>query len=152
MKPAIQKGCYCGPAANNSEVTNDTAHLGAVHQTYDPVCGMIVDPASARWRAQHGRSYYFCCGDRQAKFLADPVQFLSPVAKLAPSVPSIPSAPVAQVAIYTCPMHPQIRRSEPGSCPIWRQTKANKAVNCSRFPRKSDCLVIDRNLREFRGM
>jgi Cu+-exporting ATPase len=28
------------------------------------------------------------------------------------------SAPVARGAIYTCPMHPKIRRSEPGSCPI----------------------------------
>ena len=28
------------------------------------------------------------------------------------------TAPVAQGAIYTCPMHPQIRRSESGSCPI----------------------------------
>jgi len=28
------------------------------------------------------------------------------------------SAPIAQGTIYTCPMHPQIRRSEPGSCPI----------------------------------
>jgi rubrerythrin len=28
------------------------------------------------------------------------------------------SAPIAQGTIYTCPMHPQIRRSAPGSCPI----------------------------------
>ncbi|MEO8882143.1 MAG: copper-translocating P-type ATPase, partial [Devosia sp.] len=28
------------------------------------------------------------------------------------------SAPVAQGTIYTCPMHPQIRRKEPGNCPI----------------------------------
>jgi Cu+-exporting ATPase len=31
---------------------------------------------------------------------------------------SPPSAPGAQGTIYTCPMHPQIRRNEPGSCPI----------------------------------
>jgi Cu+-exporting ATPase len=29
-----------------------------------------------------------------------------------------PSGAAAQGTIYTCPMHPQIRRSEPGSCPI----------------------------------
>jgi len=35
-----------------------------------------------------------------------------------PTRPRLPSAPVAQRMIYTCPMHPQIRRSERGSCPI----------------------------------
>ena len=40
------------------------------------------------------------------------------MAKPAPGVSTPPSAPVAQGTIYTCPMHPQIRRNEPGSCPI----------------------------------
>ena len=122
-------------------------------QTHDPVCGMVVHPATARNHAEHDKqTYYFCCGGCKAKFMADPGQYLKPTARPTPSTGSAPKSPVAQGTIYTCPMHPQIRRSEPGSCPIWRQTKANKAVNCSRFPRKSDCLVIDRNLREFRGM
>ncbi|MGH7105136.1 MAG: heavy metal-binding domain-containing protein, partial [Acetobacteraceae bacterium] len=34
------------------------------------------------------------------------------------TVPVATAAAVAPVTIYTCPMHPQIRRSEPGSCPI----------------------------------
>jgi Cu+-exporting ATPase len=38
------------------------------------------------------------------------------VAKKAP--PNVPVAPVAPGTIYTCPMHSQIRRREPGSCPI----------------------------------
>jgi len=41
-----------------------------------------------------------------------------PTAKPEPSTPSAPNVRVAQGTIYTCPMHPQIRRSEPGSCPI----------------------------------
>ncbi len=43
---------------------------------------------------------------------------MNPAAKSAPSVPSAASAPVAQGTIYTCPMHPQIRRNESGNCPI----------------------------------
>jgi Cu+-exporting ATPase len=35
-----------------------------------------------------------------------------------PRAPSAPSAPSAQRTIYTCPMHSQIHRNEPGSCPI----------------------------------
>ena len=31
---------------------------------------------------------------------------------------SSPSAPVSLGTIYTCPMHPQIRRAAPGNCPI----------------------------------
>jgi P-type Cu+ transporter len=50
--------------------------------------------------------------------MADPGQYLKPTATPAPSTPSAPNAPVAQGKIYTCPMHPQIRRGEPGSCPI----------------------------------
>jgi Cu+-exporting ATPase len=80
---------------------------------------MVVDPSGAKSRAQHnGQSYYFCCSGCKAKFQADPTQFANPTAKSAPSVPSAASAPVAQGTIYICPMHPQIRRNEPGHCPI----------------------------------
>src|SRR5487761_2120364 len=37
-------------------------------------------------------------------------------------MPSAPNPPVAPGTIYTCPMHPQIRRNEPGNCPICRMT------------------------------
>jgi Cu+-exporting ATPase len=77
---------------------------------------MVVTPATAKNRAEHeGQTYYFCCGGCKAKFMADPAQYLN---RTANPVPSVPSVPVAQGTIYTCPMHPQIRRSEPGSCPI----------------------------------
>jgi Cu+-exporting ATPase len=80
---------------------------------------MVVDPVTAKNRTEYdAQPYYFCCSGCKAKFLADPVQFVYPTAQPAPSVPSAPIAPVAQGTIYTCPMHPQIRRSEPGSCPI----------------------------------
>ena len=77
----------------------------------DPVCGMSVDPATAKHEADHaGAAYYFCSARCQEKFVAEPEKYLAPQpAKPAEAAPGV---------IYTCPMHPQIRRTEPGSCPI----------------------------------
>jgi P-type Cu+ transporter len=78
-----------------------------------------VHPATAKDRAERdGQTYYFCCSGCKAKFMADPGQYVKPTARPAPVGLNAPSAPVAQGTIYTCPMHPQIRRSEPGGCPI----------------------------------
>jgi Cu+-exporting ATPase len=75
----------------------------------DPVCGMTVDPATAKHRAEHhGHSYFFCSAGCKTKFVADPQKYLG---ERAP-------APVVEGAIYTCPMHPQIRQNGPGACPI----------------------------------
>ena len=115
MKPAAQKAYCCGASANNPDATPP----GAAGQTHDPVCGMVVHRATARNRAEHdGQTYYFCSGACKAKFMADPGQYLKPTARPAPSTPTALNAPVALGTIYTCPMHPQIRRSAPGSCPI----------------------------------
>jgi P-type Cu+ transporter len=76
----------------------------------DPVCGMRVDPATARHRfAYNGQDYYFCSGRCRERFEAEPEKFLQPK-------PAEPAAPAG--TIYTCPMHPQIRQVGPGSCPI----------------------------------
>ncbi len=81
--------------------------LGAVK---DPVCGMTVDPMTAKHHADHdGQAYYFCSAGCRAKFVADPSRYLAP-----PQVP----APVVEGAIYTCPMHPQVRQVGPGDCPF----------------------------------
>ncbi|WP_028710808.1 heavy metal translocating P-type ATPase [Paracoccus pantotrophus] len=79
----------------------------------DPVCGMMVDPHTTQHKAEHaGRPYYFCSAGCRAKFLADQERYLDPTAatERAESVPD--------GTIYTCPMHPEIRRVGPGSCPI----------------------------------
>src|SRR5713226_5846007 len=85
------------------------ADLGGVR---DPVCGMAVDPATAKHRSEHaGHPYYFCSSRCRGRFDADPARYLTPAA----SKPA--RTPVGEV-LWTCPMHPQIRRPGPGSCPI----------------------------------
>lgn len=77
----------------------------------DPVCGMTVDPAATAHHGWHeGQEHHFCSASCRTKFLADPERYLSdeprPVAEATPG------------AIWTCPMHPEIRREGPGTCPI----------------------------------
>ncbi len=79
----------------------------------DPVCGMQVDPATAKHSASHaGETYYFCAARCREKFLADPGQYLTP-AETKPKAPPTPEG-----TIYTCPMHPEVRQVGPGECPI----------------------------------
>jgi P-type Cu+ transporter len=88
----------------------DVLHKAAVAHI-DPVCGMTVDPARAAGHVDHGgRTYYFCGTGCVERFKANPQAFLEPT----PSEP----APVAPGTEFTCPMHPEIVRSGPGSCPI----------------------------------
>ncbi len=76
----------------------------------DPVCGMSVDPATAKHRHTHaGKEYFFCSAGCRQKFAADPQKYLAPK----PIAAAVPDD-----AIYTCPMHPEIRQKGPGSCPI----------------------------------
>ncbi len=77
----------------------------------DPVCGMQVDPATSQHRAQHdGENYHFCSARCRERFVADPNKYLSPS--------SAEPDPAQAGAIYTCPMHPEIRQTGPGTCPI----------------------------------
>jgi Cu+-exporting ATPase len=110
--------------------------------TTDPVCGMKVDPASARHSHTHdGITYYFCCEGCRAKFAAAPAKYLAAAATHAPAAsaaqqPDPPShdphggramhaasaasdrgALSAASGTYTCPMDPEVRAERPGACP-----------------------------------
>jgi YHS domain-containing protein len=77
----------------------------------DPVCGMSVDPATARHRATHaGREYFFCGARCRERFIGEPERF-------AGDQPAPPPA-AREGALWTCPMHPEIVRKGPESCPI----------------------------------
>ena len=96
-----QKSC-CGG--------NHTAHDTQSHKVKDPVCGMMVDPHTAKHRHEHrGHTYYFCNPKCREKFIANPEKYLA-------GQPQIEDVPAG--TIYTCPMHPEVRQVGPGSCPI----------------------------------
>jgi Cu+-exporting ATPase len=79
----------------------------------DPVCGMTVNPVTAKHRFTYkGRDYFFCAARCRERFEAEPEKFLQPKQQKQ----SEPAAPAG--AIYTCPMHPEVRQVGPGSCPI----------------------------------
>jgi Cu+-exporting ATPase len=78
----------------------------------DPVCGMAVAPESAKGSVElEGKTYLFCSLKCLEKFRADPGRYVGP-----PKPAPLPSG--SPEAIYTCPMHPQIRQVGPGTCPI----------------------------------
>jgi Cu+-exporting ATPase len=93
-------------------MTEHAHHHAAAADTgvKDPVCGMSVDPATAKHTADYrGHPYYFCSAGCKAKFIADPQKYLHGAKS---------AEPVPEGTIYTCPMHPQIRQVGPGNCPI----------------------------------
>jgi P-type Cu+ transporter len=86
-------------------------HASAPASVKDPVCGMTVDPATAKHQdADAGQTYYFCSAGCAEKFRRDPSRYTG----------EAPPPPVETAAgtIYTCPMHPEVRQVGPGSCPI----------------------------------
>ncbi len=98
-------------SSSKPDAAHDPGQGHGSSKAIDPVCGMSVNPASARFFAEHeGQRQYFCSEHCQKKFLASPASYLQPKKSSAP--------PADDGAIYTCPMHPQVRQVGPGSCPI----------------------------------
>jgi Cu+-exporting ATPase len=92
----------------------------------DPVCGMMIDSRSAAGRSDFaGATYFFCSGSCKQRFDREPATFV-PGKSGAGSLPGgHPRAPETSPqraetsgTLYTCPMHPEIVRDRPGSCPI----------------------------------
>ncbi len=107
----------------------------------DPVCGMNVNPATAKHSHNYaGKSYYFCCAGCADKFKANPAGYLNPLPPTASQLvtlgaPANSSSPVVSAvppshaaasanaenrrpeAAYVCPMCPEVRESKPGACP-----------------------------------
>jgi Cu+-exporting ATPase len=67
----------------------------------DPVCGMEVDESTGLRGERGGKVFYFCCDHCRQKFLKPPAE----------------ERPIPQNAIYTCPMHPEVRQEHPADCP-----------------------------------
>lgn len=84
----------------------------------DPVCGMKVDPDNAAGSFEYqGTTYYFCSTHCLHRFRENPESFLNKAPQQPIGITRQPK-PVAPDQKYTCPMHPEIVRDGPGSCPI----------------------------------
>jgi Cu+-exporting ATPase len=97
---------FCSAGCKTKFEAEPEAYLTAT----DPVCGMKVDRATAEHFLRHeGHKHYFCSAGCKAKFEADPHKYEG-------SRPA--EKPMPKGTLYTCPMHPEIIRDKPGSCPI----------------------------------
>jgi P-type Cu+ transporter len=92
----------------------------------DPVCGMDVNPETARYKALHdGKEHLFCSAGCLAKFQASPEKILSspptpmimPMAMTSALVTLGAPSPAKDARHYVCPMCPEIRQQGPGPCP-----------------------------------
>jgi len=118
-----------GRVAGSRENPTGSIEPHALQPVNDPVCGMPVDPATAKHRVERsGQRYYFCGSGCKAKFLSDPTRYLHTDSKEADSVVGDPGA------LYICPMHPQIRRNEAGSCPICGMALETQGRDVSEEP------------------
>ncbi|HEY8504991.1 MAG TPA: heavy metal translocating P-type ATPase, partial [Gemmataceae bacterium] len=89
----------------------------------DPVCGMKVNPATARGSFEHaGRTYYFCNPGCLEKFRADPERYLSGAREPMGHGPGVhrlgtPPRRVSPAGRYYCPMCAGVESDRPGACP-----------------------------------
>jgi Cu+-exporting ATPase len=101
----------------------------------DPVCGMNVNPATAKYFLEHaGTKHYFCCAGCLEKFKANPQTYLNkPPSNLvtlgmpARPAPTIHTSHAAEAeagkpgagspVYYVCPMCPEVRETKPVPCP-----------------------------------
>jgi Cu+-exporting ATPase len=88
----------------------------------DPVCGMTVEPTTAKAKVEHmGSTYYFCWDGCAQKFQADPEKYLrlKPADLVTLTAPPArrPSGEPQNSNPYVCPMCPEVREPKPGPCP-----------------------------------
>ncbi|MGH8428261.1 MAG: heavy metal translocating P-type ATPase [Gammaproteobacteria bacterium] len=95
----------------------------------DPVCGMTVEPATAKHRHEHdGKTYYFCSASCREKFVADPLRFLDG-GKKANAVEALNPA-----ADWICPMHPEVVQNRPGDCPKCGMALESRTASAEEAP------------------
>ena len=100
---------------NQKENIQSAATAREREQAIDPVCGMSVNKETAAGSLEHGgQTYFFCSTDCMEIFRKDPSRFLKDSTA---QVAGEPKQSAAAKAEYTCPMHPEIREAQPGSCP-----------------------------------
>ena len=102
-----------------------TSSVTVAARSNDPVCGMDVNPSTARHKSEHGgKTYYFCSAHCLEKFRANPASYLAPRSLAAPGTAltqnaAAPTRVTSQppAGEYVCPMCPEVRKTKAGSCP-----------------------------------
>jgi Cu+-exporting ATPase len=80
----------------------------------DPVCGMQVGVDSAHRCTYEGREHFFCSASCRSRFEGEPTRYVN---KPAGSSGESSRGVTGVAAMYTCPMHPELRQQGPASCP-----------------------------------
>jgi Cu+-exporting ATPase len=88
----------------------------------DPVCGMMVSADAPLRTTFEGKTYFFCNPRCLARFQENPRDFVEPAASPAPALAQSKPTTAEETGVaradWTCPMHPEIVRLRPASCPI----------------------------------
>jgi Cu+-exporting ATPase len=132
---AKPKGMGGGLIALGMPSTKTPTSRESPRKVKDPVCGMDVNPETARFKTQHaGKDYFFCCKGCLDKFQANPEELITrppkpmgsglvslgmaaPAAAPKRSTPAAASKSVLDTRYYVCPMCPEVRQVGPGPCP-----------------------------------
>jgi Cu+-exporting ATPase len=102
----------------NHTPTHESHSASSAATALDPVCGMTVDPNNAAGSFEYqGKTYYFCSTHCVHRFRKNPESFLNKAPQQIIGI-TRPPKPVARDQKFTCPMHPEIVRDGPGSCPL----------------------------------
>ncbi|HEX6466048.1 MAG TPA: heavy metal translocating P-type ATPase, partial [Terriglobales bacterium] len=110
---------YLGAQPGASSLAQDGAGtaIKIAQSAIDPVCGMTVNPATAKFKAEHkGQAYYFCSPGCLKKFEQNPDQYLQKSAA-GKSTSAAQPASSSTSGEYICPMDPEVHSSKPGACP-----------------------------------
>jgi P-type Cu+ transporter len=139
--PAVDP--VCGMTVDPATAKHETTHNGATYyfccagckakfdaapQTYldkaaqppaeqekatDPVCGMAVDPATAKFHTTHdGEDYFFCSQGCLDRFRQNPAHYLEKTPEQRAA-----EQPKNDTREYICPMCPEVSQTGPGTCP-----------------------------------
>jgi len=118
------------------------AKIGGSHLLTDPVCHMEIDPATSEHQFSYsGQTYHFCSAGCQTKFALSAETYVDP-ASTAPG-------PIKAGVTYTCPMHPQIRKEGPGSCPICGMALEPLTITAEASPNRE---LVDMSRRFWIGL
>lgn len=84
----------------------------------DPICGMTVDPQTAKYKlTRDGTTTFFCSAHCLDKF-SSKASVVAPVASNEP-------------VLWTCPMHPEIIQDHPGNCPKCGMALETKSITAT---------------------